>query len=69
MNKLKKIKVEHDTTKEDISKFVPKFGNQPSFIRASQILGNRNRTETGIIPEISGEELLAMTKGFEKKTS
>lgn len=64
---VKKIKVEHSTAKEDISKFVPKFDNPPTFIRASQILGNPNHTTTEIIPEISDEELLAMAIAFEKK--
>lgn len=58
---VKKIKVEHNSSDEKGSKVVPQF------IAGSQIITHQRRTTLEVIPEISDEELLAMTIEFEKK--
>lgn len=58
--------IEHHLQEKDIPSMAPEASDQPKFISAS-MMANTIRNNMQAIPEITDEELLAMTLEFEKK--
>lgn len=62
----KKIMIEHRIQEKEISTIAPNSCDQSKFISAS-VMVNAIRNNIQPIPELTDEELLAMTLDFEKK--